>query len=165
MGGLFGGGQTISTEEPRIGALLIQTSAYGLPIPIVYGTTRISGNLIWYGDFTAVAHTETQSSGGKGGGGATTSNTTYTYTTALQLGLCEGPGVSLGALWASKEQSTPAAKGFSTFLGTYPQSPWGYLTTNHPGEDLGYQGLMMFDLGSDASQMIHGVVFGVGYHF
>lgn len=158
MGGLFGGGgQTISTEEPRIGALLIQTSAYGLPIPIVYGTTRISGNLIWYGDFTAIAHTETSSSGGggKGGGGTTTTSTTYTYTTALQLGLSEGPGVSLGTLWAGKEQSTPAAKGFSTFLGTYPQSPWGYLTTNRPGEALGYQGLMhidgVYDLGSSAS--------------
>lgn len=31
--------------------------------------------------------------------------------------------------------------------------------------DLGYQGLLMFDLGSEASQIMHGVVFGLGYHF
>jgi hypothetical protein len=31
--------------------------------------------------------------------------------------------------------------------------------------NLGYQGLMMFDLGSEASQIYHGVTFGTGYHF
>lgn len=156
MGGLFGGGgDPISTEEPRIGALRVQSSAYGMVIPIVFGTTRIAGNLIWYGDFSAIAHTETQSSGGKGGGGVESSNTTYTYTTACQIGLCEGPIQSLGTLWAGKEQSTPAGKGMSSFLGTYPQSPWGYLSTNHPGEALGYHGLAhidgVYDLGNSAN--------------
>ncbi len=156
MGGLFGGGGGgMNTSDNKIGSLQIQTSAFGLPIPIVYGTTRIAANLIWYGDFTAIAHTETSSGGGKGGGAPSSSNTTYTYTTALAAGLCEGPIDSLGMLWASKEQSTPAAKGFTTFLGTYPQTPWGYLTTNHPSEALGYQGLAyiggVYDLGGGAS--------------
>jgi hypothetical protein len=31
--------------------------------------------------------------------------------------------------------------------------------------DAGYQGLLMFDLGSEGSQMIHGGIFGLGYHF
>lgn len=31
--------------------------------------------------------------------------------------------------------------------------------------NLGYDGLLMFDLGSEASQVLHGVTFGVGYHF
>lgn len=75
------GSTTISTSEQRIGALTIQSSAYGLPIPLFWGQTRITGNMIWYGDFKAIAHTTKQSSGGKGGG-VTTQNTTYTYTTA-----------------------------------------------------------------------------------
>ena len=29
----------------------------------------------------------------------------------------------------------------------------------------GYQGLFLFDLGSEANQMMHGVTFGTGYHF
>ena len=80
--------QTISNEEQRVGALRIQSSAYGLCIPLVWGTTRVSGNLMWYGDFTATAHTTTEEVGGKGGGGGTvTTNTTYTYSTALIMGL------------------------------------------------------------------------------
>jgi len=31
--------------------------------------------------------------------------------------------------------------------------------------NLGYQGLLLFDLGSDASQIYHGVTFGTGYNF
>lgn len=31
--------------------------------------------------------------------------------------------------------------------------------------NLGYQGLMLFDLGSEGSEMMHGVLFGAGYHF
>lgn len=31
--------------------------------------------------------------------------------------------------------------------------------------NVGYQGLLLFDLSSEASQMMHGVTFGTGYHF
>ncbi|MGV3525687.1 MAG: S-layer homology domain-containing protein [Candidatus Sericytochromatia bacterium] len=31
--------------------------------------------------------------------------------------------------------------------------------------NVGYQGLLLFDLGSEASQMMHGGLFGLGYHF
>lgn len=162
--GLFGGGnKTIATEQPRIGALRVQTSAFGMSIPIVFGKTRLSCNLIWYGDFIAIPHTTTTSSGGgggKGGGGVTQQNTEYTYNTAVAIGLCEGPIVAIGAVWAGKTQHTPASLGLSQFLGAYPQSPWGYLTTNHPGEALGYQGLAYvanaaYDLGSSASLPNH----------
>lgn len=135
------GNQTIAMEEPRIGALRIQSSAYGLCIPIVWGKARITGNLVWYGDFTAIANTTTQAAGGKGGGGVTQKNTTYTYTTALMIGLCEGPGIAVGDVWAGKEKTTLAGKGLSLFSGSYPQSPWGYLTTYHPDQAIGYQGL------------------------
>ena len=82
MGGLFGGGGTISTTAERIAAIQIQTSSYGGCLPIVYGTNRVPANLIDYADFTAIPHTTTQS-GGKGGGGTSVSNTTYTYTAGL----------------------------------------------------------------------------------
>lgn len=103
MGGLFGGGDTISSSEPRIGAMRVQTSAYGMAIPLVYGRTRIAANMIWYGDFTAIAHTTTQSAGGKGGGDVTSSNTSYTYTTATALGLCEGQINGINNIWAGSD--------------------------------------------------------------
>jgi len=140
VGGLFGGGGgTISTTEPRLGALKIQTSSYGQVIPLVYGQQRISGNLIWYGDFTPIAHTTTQTTGGKGGG-ATQSNTTYTYTTALAIGLCEGVIVGIGAVWKDKTKFADlvAAGGMSAFLGAMAQAVWGHLTTNHAAEAIGY---------------------------
>jgi hypothetical protein len=155
MGFLFGRRQTISTTENKIGALRIQSSSQGLPIPIVYGQTRISSNLLWYGDFTAIPHTETQRTG-KGGGGTTVSNTTYTYTTGVIFGLCEGPINGVAQLWSGKDVTTTGKLGLSVFDGTYPQTPWTYLTTNHPTQALGYQGTAYcasaaLDLGGSAS--------------
>ncbi len=102
---MSGGGGTISTSEPRLGAVRIQQSSYGLALPIVYGRTRVGGNLIWYGDFNAIAHTTSSSSGGKGGGGGVTqTNTTYTYEAAIMMALCEGPIGGVVSIWAGKKR-------------------------------------------------------------
>src|ERR1700761_4820310 len=103
--------QAQAQQQPALSGLQVQTSAYGKVIPIVYGTTRIAPNLIWYGDFVATPHTSNSSSGGgkggvtgggggKGGGGS--GSTTYTYSAAVALGLCEGPIAGIGNVWASK---------------------------------------------------------------
>lgn len=148
----MGGGQTINNEAPRVGALRIQTSAFGIPLAIVWGQTRVQGNVLWFGDFTAIPHTTTQQSGGKGGGSVTYNNTTYTYTAAVAIGLCEGPIDSIPAVWAGKERTTMAALGFSTFTGVPAQTPWGYLTSLHPGQDLGYEGIAYAANGNYALQ-------------
>lgn len=103
MGGLFGGGSTMSMEDERIGSMRVQTSAYGGVLPLLYGTTRITGNLIWYGDFVAHPHTES-SGGGKGGGGGGTSHTSYTYTASMALALCEGEIVGVPTVWKEKDK-------------------------------------------------------------
>lgn len=153
------GSTTISTEEPRIGALSIQSSAFGLPMALFWGTSRMTGNLIWYGDFTPIAHTSTQSSGGKGGGGVETQNTSYTYTSAFILALGEGGqgGVTgISRAWSNKEKTTFAALGMTLLPGTMDQAVWPHLTTNHPSEALAYPGIAgvahsAFDLGNSAS--------------
>ena len=161
MGGLFGGASTSmqNQNETPLSGLNIQSSANGLPIPLVYGTTRVTPNLIWYGDFTAIPHTSTQSAGGKGGGGGSSSSTTYTYTASFALALCEGPVTAITNAWINKTKVDPSTL-FSLFLGSYPQSPWSYLSSNHPGQDLGYQGIAYvaangYDLGSSASLPNH----------
>lgn len=114
-GGGGGSGSTISTSEPRLGAMRIQQSSYGLSLPIVYGRTRVAGNLIWYGDFVAIAHTTTTTSGGGGGGGkgggggggggaVTQQSTTYTYEAALMMALCEGPIGGVVSIWQGKKR-------------------------------------------------------------
>lgn len=49
MSGMFGGGgQNIVNETPRISGLRIQTSCYGVAVPVVIGRQRCTGNLIYY---------------------------------------------------------------------------------------------------------------------
>lgn len=135
-----GGGGTISTSEPRLGALRVQQSTYGLALPIVYGRTRISGNLIWYGDFVAIATTTTTNSGGKGGGGGVSQqSTTYTYEAAVMLALCEGPVGGVTSVWQGKNRFDAIDQLALSFAsGTPGQPTWSHLTANHPTQALGY---------------------------
>ncbi len=157
MSGLFGGGsQTIATSETPLAGLNIQSSAFGKPVPLLFGRNRIAGNLLWYGDFAAIPHTtSSSSSGGKGGGGITTTNTTYTYQTSFALGLIEGVATSINAYWVDKEYHADANV-FTKFLGSYSQTAWSYLNSAHPTEALAYRGTAYvaaaaYDLGGSAS--------------
>lgn len=139
MGGLFG--KSISTSDPVISGLQIQQSGYGVAIPIVYGLGKVSPNLIQYADWTAIPNTQTSGGGGKGGG-STISNTTYTYSATVVLGMCEGPISGTGTIWRNNSAYGSAAlAGLTVFNGTYPQTPWGFMTTNHPTQAVGYQGV------------------------
>lgn len=94
------GGKTISNSETKIEALKLQSSAYGVTIPLVYGVQRIAGNLLDYLGFKAVPHTETQ--GGKGGG-VKVQNTSYSYQADVIMGLCHGPISDVPRIWRGKE--------------------------------------------------------------
>jgi hypothetical protein len=173
------GSSTISTRDVQIGGLSIQNTGYGVTIPIVYGTTRVSPTLIEYTNFISIAHTTTQSGGGKGGG-VSQQNTTYTYTAAIILALCEGPIAGFGKLWLDKDTyaspsgAPPAGRSLSMFAGTYPQTSWSWMQTYNDGvygvggRALGYQGIAYaananYDLGNNASLGNHSFeVVGVG---
>ena len=67
---LFGSGNKPQSQQaPAASGVSIQSSVYGKAVPIVYGTTRIAGNLSLYGNF--YVQTIVTPSGG-GGGKATT---------------------------------------------------------------------------------------------
>jgi hypothetical protein len=99
-----GKSSTIATEEPRLGNLRVQTSMYGLTVPWVRGQTRITGNLIWFGNFQAIAITTTTSQGGKGGGGVTQVDTKYEYKAAAVLALASGPILGIASAWKDKRR-------------------------------------------------------------
>jgi len=99
---MSGGGGNMGQTATRIEALQLQSSAYGVVWPVVGGMTRIPGNLIWYGDFKATAHTTEQSSGGKGGGGTMT-NTDYTYSASVLMGVHQGVGAGVNRVWVGKK--------------------------------------------------------------
>ena len=142
MSGLFGGKSTGTTEQV-VTTLNVQTSSYGVCIPYAWGTVSLTGNLIWYGDFVATAHTTEQ--GGKGGG---VSSTSYTYSTAWMLGLCESVVTSIPTVWADKTMTSPYGLGIDLMGGSAGQSPWSYMTTHHPDQALNYPDLCYAASGS-----------------
>jgi hypothetical protein len=116
----------------------------------------ISGVLMDYQDFTAVAHTTTTTSGGKGGGGEVTQTSTeYTYTVAGAMALGEGKLAGVGKVWAGSKTTDIYALGMTFFDGSVGQAPWGYMLSRHPDHALTYSGTGylagVVDLGSSAS--------------
>lgn len=158
-----GSSSTISTSETRIEALTLQSSAYGVTIPLVYGVNRIGGNMLWYGDFKANAHTSSQTSGGKGGGGGgvTQVSTTYTYSASVMMGLCEGPISAIPRIWKGKKlfvgsPSAASQLSMSIAAGLNGQATWPYLSSSFPAQAIGYSGLAHvyaqdYELGASAS--------------
>lgn len=47
------GGATQGEQPVAIKSVRVQTSAYGVAKTMVYGTSRVTINLVWYGDFVA----------------------------------------------------------------------------------------------------------------
>lgn len=97
---LFGGGQDITQEGPRLSDLKVQASTYGNPIPIVYSGMRLAGNVIWSTDILETRH-EDEQSGGKGGGGGSVTVVSYTYSQSFAVAICEGEISGIRKIWAN----------------------------------------------------------------
>jgi hypothetical protein len=153
----LGGGQNIHTEEPKVLSLRINQSAYGTAKARVWGKARVPANMLWYGNFTAIPHTDTQQTGGKGGGKTTTSNTSYTYTAAFVLGLATGQIAGVGKVWKDKSVTDINTLGMTFKSGQLRQAAWSYLATNVPDQAVTYSGIAYvaassFDLGTSSDQ-------------
>ena len=154
MGFLFRGKSTTSRAD-MIADFQINTASYGEVVPEILGTTRVSGNIIDYDDFTAHEHKSTTRTGK--GGGAKHTNITYTYSVAAAIALCEGPIAGIGKVWRDKEvYEYPNEKiELTLFNGDVAQAPWPYMTSKHPDKALPYSGLAymagVVDLGERGS--------------
>lgn len=163
---LFGGNQTTTT--PDYTGLQIQTAVNTLPIPIVWGMSKLAANIIWYNDFS----TNYGSSGGKGSLFSSGSSET-TYAASVILALCEGPITDISSIYKGQSIYSLAGLGLSLFTGTDPQSPWSYVTTNYPSQALGYEATCYvaaanYALGDNATLDNHnfeiqGLRYGSGY--
>lgn len=158
---MFGG--TNASSTPRYGQLNVQSSVQGTPVAIGWGTFRCAPNLIWYGDFQSQPVQNGKGGGkgfGKGGQG-------YTYSTAVAMGLCEGPltdmhtlfpafypnaGTYVGSVWVQQAQKTTLAKiNLEIEQGTASQGTWSFLTSNFPLQAIPYSSLAY--LHSDSYQL------------
>ncbi|GGB30314.1 hypothetical protein GCM10011380_19740 [Sphingomonas metalli] len=94
IGGLIGNGLDHRLlgrrrDGPRLTELAVQTSSYGTAIPLVFGTMRVAGTVIWSTDLK-----EARSGGGKGQG------TRYGYSASFAVLLSGRPIRRIGRIWA-----------------------------------------------------------------
>lgn len=137
------GGKTTSTTSPKLNGIQVQSSTLGLPLSIGWGRGRLKCNLMWYGAFTAIAHT-TKTGGGKGLGGGS-KNTTYTYTASIMMGICEGGASGIQGIRTIYKDTAVltslSAAGLSLASGTPTQAVWSYLTSKFPAQAIPYSGI------------------------
>ena len=144
MGGIFAkAAPAQAAVTPDYTGLQIQTAVNTLPMPIVWGMSKIAPNVIWYNAFQS--HAVAAGGGGGGGkGGFFNSNNNgqvqYTYTASVIMALCEGPITGIAQIWRGQSIYTLSSLGLSLALGTTPQAVWSYLTANYPSQALAYQG-------------------------
>jgi len=148
MGGLFGAGGSNASNPPAYTGLDVQTSAYGVVIPIGFGQNRLAGNITWYANFQATPKNSPSSGSGKGGSGGSggkggAQSGQYTYSADIILALAEGPGSLTGTVWKSQTETTLSAEGMGQIDGAIGQAPWSYLETNYPSQALGYSGIIL----------------------
>jgi hypothetical protein len=87
-------------EGPRLNELNFQQSTVGAPIPIVFGTAQLAGNVIWSGGLIETKHSK-EVGGFLGIGGQDVTN--YTYSIDLAVGICEGPISGIRRIWADAD--------------------------------------------------------------
>lgn len=134
LGGLLGaavGNQLLGTskhhfEGARLETLAVQTSTYGRMIPIVFGTVRIAGNMIWSLPLKEIASTTATSTGGKGGVGTrstSSSSTIYSYYATVAIAICEGEIASLNRVWADSQLLDMSQGVYRIYYGDEAQLP------------------------------------------
>ena len=97
IGGAYDYSQLPDTEGPKLQDRTIQLSSYGAQIPIVFGSARIAGNVIWPRNFQVAEHSHSESS--KGG----PETISYSYTATFAVLLCEGQIAGIGRVWMNKK--------------------------------------------------------------
>lgn len=119
------GGNSHHYEGARLEDLAAQTSTYGRMIPMVFGTVRIAGNVIWSLPIKEVASTTTVRAGGKGGGagGQSSSSTEYSYYVTLAVAICEGEISEVNRVWADSALLDMSRGTYRIYTGSATQLP------------------------------------------
>ena len=98
-----------SVQGPRQSDLSVQASTYGAMLPVLRGTMRCAGNVIWSTPKQEVA--TTTEVGGKGG--PSVSQTTYSYHVNMAVALCEGTMAGIRKIWSNGKLIYDASTGIT----------------------------------------------------
>lgn len=132
LGGLIDPPKGPTTVGPRLDDLTVQTSTYGAPIPRIYGTATVVGNVIWLENNRLKETVTKKKSGGKGGGSKTTTKT-YSYSATFAVALCKGPIVGIRRLWIRSDLVYDAGSSDPNTIAASNQSAAGW--TLYTGTD------------------------------
>lgn len=116
------------TEGPRVQDLRVQTATYGRPLPVIFGTERIAGNIVWAKPLKEVEHEERAGKGGP-------VTTTYSYYANAAIAICEGPIAGIRRIWADGKifYNSSATSTTVTTAGSSPLTP---LTSGDPSNSI-----------------------------
>lgn len=160
---------TAHQDGPRLQQVAQQTSVAGASIPRVYGTMRVSGNVIWADDVVEhVAETTTRSSkkGGGKGGGMSASTSEYTYTQSLAVGLAEGPMHCVRRIWADSTLIYDVTPGAT--VASVPGLSWHFYpgdTSQQPDPRIQQWAEARPAFGDNATPAFRGLAYIVFYDF
>ncbi len=118
----FGKDKNVSSEGQKISEINFQHSDYGRMIPIVYGTIKVYGNIIWASPLKELSKTTTQSMGGKGNKVRHT-HTSYDYMISIAIAMCEGPITKVARIWADNRLIDRSLYDIMLHKGTEDQMP------------------------------------------
>jgi hypothetical protein len=131
---------TPQVEGPRIDELRMQNSNYGKPIPRIYGSARVAGNIIWLDEIKHIARTVYDAD-------FKSDVTTHSYYATVAIGICNGPIGGILRIWADNKliydmtaggsevvTMWPGQNRHQIYLGTEDQEPNGWIVTAE-GED------------------------------
>lgn len=95
-------GQASVPSQP-VNHIRVNEALTCLAVPLVFGTARVSGKMIWAADLQASQHQASTNSKGFGVKGSPT----YTYTASMIILLCAGPIQGVNSLWDQSGQYIP----------------------------------------------------------
>ncbi len=91
------------TGMPKMGNYPVQSAQKGNAVPVIYGTVRAAGNIIWMGPIDKRIIEHSSGGGGKGGGGGEVKTYETQYYRSFLIAVCEGPA-GVRRAWKGKKE-------------------------------------------------------------
>ncbi|AHX03887.1 GTA TIM-barrel-like domain protein [Ehrlichia chaffeensis str. Heartland] len=108
---------------PKINHLKIQTSSYGKMIPILYGSMRIAGNIIWMDKITINTNKDITVINNPNKKSTSHSSIQYTYHTSLAIAICTGHVKKISKIWVNSQPLDLDTITYRFYQGTEDQEP------------------------------------------
>lgn len=112
----------LSTEGRRLEGINVQTVKYGKEIPIVYGSVKLAGNIIWDSGLKELENIITKSHN-TSGQSSEYSHTKYEYKISLAIALCEGEINDVSRIWINNIVIDKNQYNIRTYNGSNEQLP------------------------------------------